>query len=157
MCDNDTSFLTPVSCWQDQKHWPMQRKRQSNNLLPPTFQASRLSFQSYEVIFVGVSRTPFQCSAFYSSKIVNSSGEPAYIAVREEMLAGQSLYPHSQRNVLSTCGIRKIDAIIAILPCLCLWSPFLPMRIVCYLFYQTHRSNKDLMLPFSGLRKILVK
>ncbi|KAI9483944.1 MAG: hypothetical protein EXX96DRAFT_594486 [Benjaminiella poitrasii] len=40
-------------------------------------------------------------------------GEPACIAVKKEMIAGHSLYPSSENNVLSTCGIRKIDAIIA--------------------------------------------
>lgn len=39
--------------------------------------------------------------------------EPACIAVKEEMIAGYPLYPSSENNVLSTCGIRKIDAIIA--------------------------------------------
>lgn len=29
------------------------------------------------------------------------------------MIAGYPLYPSSENNVLSTCGIRKIDAIIA--------------------------------------------
>ncbi|OBZ83809.1 hypothetical protein A0J61_08144 [Choanephora cucurbitarum] len=47
-------------------------------------------------------------------KIANSSGEPACIAVTEEISAGQSLHPCSFGNVLPACAIRKIDAIIAI-------------------------------------------
>lgn len=56
-----------------------------------------------------------QCTIvlFINFEILNSSGESACIAVKEEMIAGHSLYPSSENNVLSTCGIRKLDAIIA--------------------------------------------
>ncbi|OBZ83183.1 hypothetical protein A0J61_08769 [Choanephora cucurbitarum] len=40
-------------------------------------------------------------------------GEPSCIAVKEEMIAGQSLHPCLSVNVLSTTAIRKIDAIVA--------------------------------------------
>ncbi|OBZ80915.1 hypothetical protein A0J61_11036 [Choanephora cucurbitarum] len=51
---------------------------------------------------------------FKDTNLLLLDGEPACIAVKEEMIAGQSLYPSSSGNVLSTCAIRKIDAIIAI-------------------------------------------
>ncbi|ORE12163.1 hypothetical protein BCV72DRAFT_196610 [Rhizopus microsporus var. microsporus] len=40
-------------------------------------------------------------------------GEPACIAAKEEIIATHSLYPSAEGNALSTCSIRKIDAIIA--------------------------------------------
>jgi hypothetical protein len=44
---------------------------------------------------------------------VVGSGEPACIAAKEEIIATHSLYPSAEGNALSTCSIRKIDAIIA--------------------------------------------
>ncbi|CAO3703933.1 unnamed protein product [Rhizopus stolonifer] len=40
-------------------------------------------------------------------------GEPACIAAKEEIIANHSFYPSTEDNALSTCSIRKIDAIIA--------------------------------------------
>ena len=51
---------------------------------------------------------------FINLEIANSSGEPACIAVTEEISAGQSLHPCLFGNVLPACAIRKNDAIIAI-------------------------------------------
>ncbi|KAG1047664.1 hypothetical protein G6F43_009899 [Rhizopus delemar] len=50
---------------------------------------------------------------FKDTNLLLLDGESACIAVKEEMIAGHSLYPSSKNNVMSTCGIRKLDAIIA--------------------------------------------
>ncbi|KAI9322769.1 hypothetical protein BX666DRAFT_1849489 [Dichotomocladium elegans] len=40
-------------------------------------------------------------------------GEMACIALKEEMIATHSLYPSEEDSALSTCSVRKIDAIMA--------------------------------------------
>ncbi|KAG0177365.1 hypothetical protein DFQ29_004938 [Apophysomyces sp. BC1021] len=45
--------------------------------------------------------------------ILRCIGEPACMAVKEEIIATHSLYPLAECNALSTCSIRKIDAMIA--------------------------------------------
>jgi hypothetical protein len=44
--------------------------------------------------------------------LLKSSGEPGCIAMKEEIIANHSLFPISEKNALSTCSIRKIDAIV---------------------------------------------
>ncbi|KAI8369021.1 hypothetical protein BD560DRAFT_330557 [Blakeslea trispora] len=50
---------------------------------------------------------------FKYTNLMLLDGEPACIAVKEEMIAGHSLHPCLSFNVLSTTAIRKIDAIVA--------------------------------------------
>lgn len=52
--------------------------------------------------------------ALISFKILSSSSEPACMTVKKEIIATHSLFPLAEgNNALSTCSIRKIDAIIA--------------------------------------------
>ncbi|KAI8641126.1 hypothetical protein BD408DRAFT_346648 [Parasitella parasitica] len=39
-------------------------------------------------------------------------GEPGCLAAKEQMIVNHSFFPFSGENVLSTCAIRKIDAIV---------------------------------------------
>lgn len=44
--------------------------------------------------------------------LLKSSGEPGCLAAKEQMIVNHSLFPFSEENALSTCAIRKIDAIV---------------------------------------------
>ncbi|CAO3703935.1 unnamed protein product [Rhizopus stolonifer] len=50
---------------------------------------------------------------FRGTDLMLLDGEPACIAAKEEIIANHSFYPSTEDNALSTCSIRKIDAIIA--------------------------------------------
>ncbi|KAG0192058.1 hypothetical protein DFQ28_010329 [Apophysomyces sp. BC1034] len=50
---------------------------------------------------------------FGGTNLMLLDGEPACMAVKEEIIATHSLYPLAECNALSTCSIRKIDAMIA--------------------------------------------
>ncbi|CEG80003.1 hypothetical protein RMATCC62417_14400 [Rhizopus microsporus] len=50
---------------------------------------------------------------FRETNLMLLDGEPACIAAKEEIIATHSLHPLAEGNALSTCSIRKIDAIIA--------------------------------------------
>lgn len=44
--------------------------------------------------------------------LLKSSDEPGCIAMKEEIVVNHSLFSISEKNALSTCSIRKIDAIV---------------------------------------------
>ncbi|ORE03160.1 hypothetical protein BCV72DRAFT_296677 [Rhizopus microsporus var. microsporus] len=50
---------------------------------------------------------------FRETSLKLSGGEPVCMAVKEEIIATHSLSPLAEGNILSTCSIRKIDAILA--------------------------------------------
>ncbi|KAI9006721.1 hypothetical protein CLU79DRAFT_779104 [Phycomyces nitens] len=50
---------------------------------------------------------------FQETNLMLLDGEPVCLAVKEEIIGTHSLYPLAEGNALSTCSIRKIDAIIA--------------------------------------------
>lgn len=44
--------------------------------------------------------------------LLKSSGEPGCLAAKEQMIVNHSLFPFTEESALSTCSIRKIDAIV---------------------------------------------
>lgn len=44
--------------------------------------------------------------------LLKSSGEPGCLTAKEQMIVNHSLFSFTEENALSTCSIRKIDAIV---------------------------------------------
>ncbi|RCH80107.1 hypothetical protein CU098_000336, partial [Rhizopus stolonifer] len=49
---------------------------------------------------------------FCGTELKILDGEPGCLAAKEQMIVNHSLFPFSEENALSTCAVRKVDAIV---------------------------------------------